>query len=432
MRDPRNRRLQRTVAAALAGVLSMMLAVADASAIGPEGPVIGALGPQINIEHAESDTNYGTVVGQGPVLFARTAPAMDGNADGWLLRFDVRVRNQIVLNQVVNRIVAFTDVSGPVSRTFNPAVPVAGSGSATLFSPDLRGGRQKPSTVTVRVYAGWNPIPKQRTFKVQVHDNATPSGGYKFPAKASDLPAGTFWTTADGHAHTTLQRYAYDFAVIRWNGTLNDWDYFTPKAYADSVQGIAMGSRNDHYLIWGQPVYAMADGLIVSCRRSRPDNTPGVSVPGANSLIADGGNGEFAIYAHFMQGSMPAELCPVQAPLDGSPYTATPISIKTGDFLGLVGNSGPSTGPHLHMHIEDGDPTLTQSRGRGLPLNFFDVAVRTFRDYDYSTDSAAPAFLSADRPASVDWYSLILPNPCGPVGGTFGWGTSRTCDVIPG
>ncbi|MCC7467393.1 MAG: peptidoglycan DD-metalloendopeptidase family protein, partial [Saprospiraceae bacterium] len=46
-----------------------------------------------------------------------------------------------------------------------------------------------------------------------------------------------------------------------------------------------------------------------------------------------------ALYAHFQKGSLTANLMQVGK------------VVKAGDFLGLAGNSGSSSGPHLHVHV---------------------------------------------------------------------------------
>jgi murein DD-endopeptidase MepM/ murein hydrolase activator NlpD len=42
-------------------------------------------------------------------------------------------------------------------------------------------------------------------------------------------------------------------------------------------------------------------------------------------------------------------------------------TVGVGDLLGLVGNSGSSTEPHLHMHIDDEASFLA---GNGVPYEF--------------------------------------------------------------
>lgn len=436
-----SRSTKRTTSKGRTAALALGLALATgvpsgaaaAPTIGPLDPVFGAVGPPISLTHLESDTVYGSLSGQGPVKFARTAPPTFGEPNGWFLRVDVQIRNDSDKTVTVDRFALLTDVSGPSGQYLETPQTIA-PGATELFKPhDLRGTGKQPTKLTIRAYVVGNPIPKQRTYAISEFNSDTVTDGYRFPARASDMPVGTFWTTGDGHLHSRSQRYAYDFTGLRWDSVNDKWTGYTEKAFADQQQGIPLGSLNDHYVIWGQKVYATADGVIVSCRRSSPDNTPPTTSVGANNLMVDTLNGEFTAYAHFQEDSIPEALCPVEKPIDDDlPYTPTPVAIKAGDFLGLVGNSGPSDGPHLHIHLQDSGPETSSSRVRGLPLNFFDVAVRTYTGYNYETDAPQVSVLGAANSAFLDRFQLILANSCKPVGGPFGWGGSRRCDVSSG
>ena len=308
------------------------------------------------------------------------------------------------------------------------------------------GSGTPPTWFTVNVYApAAAPYPAQATYPLAVYDDATETGGYRFPAKASDLPDGVFWTPGAVHAHSRSQRYAYDFKAVRWDHDLAKWTYYTEQAYEDAANGIALGSRNGHHLIWAQPIYAMPSGWVTKCRRSAPDHPPGAafSVPGANSVLIDHGNGEHAVVAHLQQFSMPVALCPAEQPIDDDdePVVHVPVYVHEGQFLGLAGNSGPSTGPHAHIHLADAGVGVHSSRIRGLPLNFHDVFVRTYVDYDPTIDDADWNWVSSGESAAIDQRQLIHPNSCGWVGddetgGYSNGGTAapqrrRDCDAEP-
>ena len=64
------------------------------------------------------------------------------------------------------------------------------------------------------------------------------------------------------------------------------------------------------------------------------------------------GKGRFAFYAHLQPGSVRVKV--------GD-------TVKTGQVLGLLGNSGNSDAPHLHFHIMDGPRPLSSN---GLPYRF--------------------------------------------------------------
>ena len=104
----------------------------------------------------------------------------------------------------------------------------------------------------------------------------------------------------------------------------------------------------------------MADGVVTEVKDGIPENVPGITsraVPitletvGGNHVILDIGGGHFAFYAHLQPGSLRVEL--------GD-------KVRRGQVLGLVGNSGNSTEPHLHFHIENGSSPLG---AEGLPYS---------------------------------------------------------------
>lgn len=85
------------------------------------------------------------------------------------------------------------------------------------------------------------------------------------------------------------------------------------------------------------------------------DNKPGVmdrDHPTGNHVILDHGNGEFSFLAHLKQGSVAVKV--------GD-------RVKPGDKLGLCGNSGNTSEPHLHYHLQT---TAKFGAGEGLPAQF--------------------------------------------------------------
>ena len=85
----------------------------------------------------------------------------------------------------------------------------------------------------------------------------------------------------------------------------------------------------------GSPIFAIADGVVIA---SEYGGGYGQYVYIEHNL---NGREVLSVYAHMQRGSSP-----VQA---GQ-------RIQAGEFLGLVGNTGTSTGPHLHFEIRvDGE-----------------------------------------------------------------------------
>jgi murein DD-endopeptidase MepM/ murein hydrolase activator NlpD len=109
---------------------------------------------------------------------------------------------------------------------------------------------------------------------------------------------------------------------------------------------------NESYYAQGQEALAVADGIVAVTKDGIPENIPGASsraVPitletvGGNHVILDIGEGRYAFYAHLKPGSLRVRV--------GE-------RVKRGQVVGLVGNSGNSTEPHLHFHIMDGTSPL--------------------------------------------------------------------------
>jgi hypothetical protein len=153
------------------------------------------------------------------------------------------------------------------------------------------------------------------------------------------------------HGHAVLvnetgafvgQRYAIDF--LRVEGT---------SSFARDP------SDNENYFIFGDEVLAAGRGRVVATRDGMPENDPTQPLPpftvetaAGNYVVEDLGTGHFALYAHLQTGSVRVQ------PGD---------RLRQGQVLGLVGNTGNSTEPHLHFQVTDGpEPLFSQ----GLPYVF--------------------------------------------------------------
>lgn len=151
--------------------------------------------------------------------------------------------------------------------------------------------------------------------------------------------AGDFRTVLENyHAVAADQRFAYDFLVER-AGRTHDGD----------------GTANEQYYCFGRPVLAPGDGVVVAAQNGIADNAPTVMNPDqplGNYVIIDHENGEYSFLTHLQAGSV---------------EVATGDRIRAGTLLGRCGNSGNSSEPHLHYHLQT---TATPFRGEGLPTQF--------------------------------------------------------------
>lgn len=110
---------------------------------------------------------------------------------------------------------------------------------------------------------------------------------------------------------------------------------------------------------YGAPIHSVADGAVVNLYDGLDEQVPGPNPAavttegiGGNMLVVDIGGGAYAFYAHLQRGSLKAKL--------GD-------KVKAGQVLGLLGNTGNSTAPHLHFHLMDGPSPLNSN---GLPYVF--------------------------------------------------------------
>jgi hypothetical protein len=158
-----------------------------------------------------------------------------------------------------------------------------------------------------------------------------------------------------------------------------DWIRLTP----DDRLASGDPKRNASYPQFGVEAIAAADAKVVHVQDGLPEGTPGSFAPGVTAMNADGnavildlGGGRFALYAHLQPGSIRVH--------EGD-------TVKRGDVLGLVGNTGNSDAPHLHFHVMDGPSPL---RSNGLPFVF-----RSFRMQGTVTDEPT---LLAGQPVTID------------------------------
>ena len=115
------------------------------------------------------------------------------------------------------------------------------------------------------------------------------------------------------------------------------------------------GTTAQDYYCFGQPILAPAAGTVVEAIDGLPDNRPGQTDrtnPVGNHVVIDHGGGEFSFLAHLQQGSVAVR---------------TGDALQPGQPLGRCGNSGNTSMPHLHYHLQT---SAAFAQGEGLPAQF--------------------------------------------------------------
>ncbi|WP_134668839.1 M23 family metallopeptidase [Halorussus marinus] len=172
------------------------------------------------------------------------------------------------------------------------------------------------------------------------------------------LPFEGEWTVVNGspdrrYSHSwgiLTQRYAHDLVITDESGRTHAGDRSGPEA---------------HYC-FGEPIVAPADGEVVAASDGHRDyhRTDGWLDPRqrdirGNYVTIRHADGEYSVLAHLKRGSV---------------AVSAGDRVERGDRIGRCGNSGNTTEPHLHFHVQDRPNFFV---GMGLPVRFADVATRT-------------------------------------------------------
>lgn len=151
------------------------------------------------------------------------------------------------------------------------------------------------------------------------------------------------------------QRYALDLVKLGKDG----------RTYAGDI------SKNESYHCYKAMVHAVADGQIVAIHDGVPENTPNsgklaidlnLENVGGNYVVVNIGYHQYAFYAHMVPGSLKVKVGDI---------------VKKGQSLGLLGNSGNSSEPHLHFHVVDGPSFLGAN---GVPYAFEKFSIQPSKE----------------------------------------------------
>ena len=168
--------------------------------------------------------------------------------------------------------------------------------------------------------------------------------------------------------------------LVTWGGDTKEQNYHVESVAQKNAFDILIkdeqgathkgaGESNEDYYAFGKELYAPCDGEVVLVVDGVKDNVPGVLnpiyIPG-NTIIIKTATGEYAFFAHFKQHSIVVK--------QGQ-------KINTGELLGLCGNSGNSSEPHLHFHLQNMEE---MTKATGAKCYFDQLKVNGVLKSDYS------------------------------------------------
>jgi hypothetical protein len=186
-------------------------------------------------------------------------------------------------------------------------------GSTTVDAPDLRTDRRAPIVIASPLRgSGWG------------NGNGC-CGDFTSPHRNTVL--------ASNGSYVTFELFSVDWVRLV-NGLIYTGD----------------GKHNSDWPSYGAPLYAVADGTVVSTVNNKPDippfeDNPGLRTPkdySGNDVIIKIATGRYATYAHLQPGSV---------------RVRRGQRVRAGQQIGRLGNSGNTSAPHLHFGIQSG-PTF--------------------------------------------------------------------------
>lgn len=312
-----------------------------------------------------------------PVLLAvQDAPVPFTGSDGRVhLVYELWMTNFSSADVLVERV----DVlgGGEVLESFDTAAIAARLQAAGQreSSGKLAGSTQALLFLHFTLAAG-AAIPAKLSHRVTLHAQAAPPGQQEITESGGEVPVDRRAVLVIGpplrgegyiSADSCCDASRHTRAALPVNGRVwlaqrlaVDWEQL------DASGRIYKGAREkpESYAIFGKPVLAVGDGMVVSVTEGLPEQTPGkfptniaLDEADGNSVILDLGGEHYAMYAHMQPGSIKVH--------KGE-------RVRLGQVIGLVGNTGNSVAPHLHFQVNDRPSSLASN---GLPYEIRDFSV---------------------------------------------------------
>jgi peptidase M23-like protein len=329
-----------------------------------------------------------------------------------VLVYELHITNFDVVPLTLKRVEVFADdgSTGPIASLDENALAAAmiRVGSGMMPSGDHR----SPAGVARVIEPGarsviymWIPLPTDRSVASSLRHRMIFSAAAAGGANPTDVILENFqvpishdavlmlrppfhagiWLAGDGPANNTNHRRtitAVDGHIYSAERFAIDWIKVGPNG--DSRHDGA--TRNDNWWGWGEPVLAVAEGEITEVVDGIPDNVPRVLPPvtleniAGNHVILKIAPNRYVTYAHLQNGSIKVRVHD---------------RVHAGDALALLGNSGNTTGAHLHMQITDHNSVL---EAEGVPF--------VFAKFTYLGPGAD---YELDKHVTVPWTQSIPP-----------------------
>jgi murein DD-endopeptidase len=277
-------------------------------------------------------------------------------------------------------------VGVPMTKSENPQdsrIIAPGARNVIFMWIEIPASSAAPAAVKHRIIFSSTPAGTQNPIDATLEDFEVLTSHDEVPVLSPPFNGG-IWVAGDGPDNSANHRrsiFAIDGHIYSPERFAIDWVKVGPNG--DSHHDGS--SKNENSWDWGEPILAVADGQIVEAIDGFADNTPHV-LPAVtlnnilgNHIILQIAPNRYVTYAHLQKGSLK-----VQAG----------ARVHRGDVLGLLGNSGNSTGPHLHMQVTDGALPL---QSQGVPF--------IFADFTY----LGPGADYPEKQVSEKWLNSIPP-----------------------
>ncbi len=212
------------------------------------------------------------------LVYLAAVPLSAGKTPGHRLHFNLSITNQGTATETLQKIV--------VGIFPNPASPAG----ALFLSFDRNIAIGKGKKVSTQIASDEEiPVPDIHLVKFEIHllflnhdehaivsgfarrhVSPTPQGSYRFLGNTDDMGIHEYFIPK---RHTdTAQFFEYDVEVWRWISAENKFRLTKPGSF---------GKKNEDYFGYGKPLYAMADGKVISAINNIDENP----APGKRDLM---------------------------------------------------------------------------------------------------------------------------------------------------